>query len=232
PRPVTGSASAGASTVITNGWPEGTAVSISRVLWEENADLADAALRHPFVRGIGDGTLPPDRFARFIAQDAFYLDCYARAYGFALAYSPDRAAVRTFADLIAGLRDELRLHEAYARRLGIDLSSVEPVAATRAYTEFLLESAAAGDIGRTCAAMTPCMRLYAHLGRCLAGSASSDTYRQWLDRHADAGLEARAAALEHLLDTHASDPHRATYRQAMRLELDLFDAAYARTPTN
>lgn len=207
-------------------------MSISKVLWEENADLADAALRHPFVRGIGDGSLPPECFARFIAQDGFYLDAYARAYGLALAYSPDRPVMRAFADLIAGLRDELQLNEAYAQRLNIDPSSVEPVPATLAYTEFLLASAAAGDVGQTCAAMTPCMRLYAHLGRSLAESASSVTYRQWIDRHTDPGLEARAAMLEHLLDTYASDAdsHRATYRQAMRLELNFFDAAYAGTP--
>jgi hypothetical protein len=45
-------------------------VTISETLWRDNADLAEAAMRHPFVRGLADGTLLRERFADFIAQDA------------------------------------------------------------------------------------------------------------------------------------------------------------------
>jgi thiaminase/transcriptional activator TenA len=37
-------------------------MSLSASLWEENDDLARAALEHRFVRGIGDGTLPLESF--------------------------------------------------------------------------------------------------------------------------------------------------------------------------
>ena len=33
---------------------------------------------HPFVRGVGDGTLPADRFARYVRQDYLFLVDYAR----------------------------------------------------------------------------------------------------------------------------------------------------------
>jgi thiaminase/transcriptional activator TenA len=196
-------------------------------LWRDSADLAAAALRHPFVRGLADGGLPPDRFAGFIAQDAFFLESFARAYALGLAHSPDRAGFDAFGDLLAGVREELRLHASYARRLGIDLVGVEPAPATLAYTEFLLGRAAIGGLGQTCAAMTPCMRLYAYIGQSLAESPISETYVEWVNTYADPRFEVLTVTLERLLDAYSSDVdrERITYRRAMRLELDFFDAA-------
>jgi thiaminase (transcriptional activator TenA) len=202
-------------------------VTVSRTFWQDNADLAAAALRHPFVRGLADGSLPREHFAGYVAQDAFFLESFARAYALALAYSPDRAGVEAFSDLLAGVREELRLHASYADRWGIDLSAVEPVPATEAYTDFLLAAAAVGGVGQTCAAMTPCMRLYAYLGQSLAGTRTSQTYVDWIDAYADPQFEALAATLEGLLDRYLVDIDRGrgTYRRAMRLELQFFDAA-------
>ena len=33
-------------------------MTLSTRLWTDNSDLADEALAHPFVRGLGDGSLP------------------------------------------------------------------------------------------------------------------------------------------------------------------------------
>ncbi len=204
-------------------------MSLARSLWEGNADLAAAALAHPFVRGLSDGSLPRESFAAYVAQDAYFLEAFARAYAFGVAYSPDRVALEAFADLLSGVRDELRLHDSYAVRWGIDLSTVEPAATTLAYTEFLLVVASTGGLGVTCAAMAPCMRLYAHLGQSLSGRAA-DPYAEWVSTYADPGFEALAVTLEGLLDTHAGDTvvvHEA-YGRAMRLELAFFDTAFGR----
>jgi thiaminase (transcriptional activator TenA) len=202
-------------------------VSLAHELWRDNEDLASFALHHPFVRGLADGTLPAERFAGYIAQDAYFLESFARAYALALAHSPDRSGVDAFADLLAGVRDELRLHASYAQRLGIDLVGVAPTPATAAYTDFLLATAAIGGPGATCAAMTPCMRLYAYLGQTLASAPHSDTYREWIATYAAPEFDQLAATLERLLDEYSvdADRERATYRRAMRLELDFFDAA-------
>jgi thiaminase (transcriptional activator TenA) len=203
-------------------------MSLAATLWRNNAELAEAALAHPFVRGIADGTLAQDRFAGYVAQDAFFLESFARAYALAIAHSPDRAALDSFADLLDGVRAELALHASYAQRWGIDLSAVTASPATAAYTDFLLATAALGGVGLTCAAMTPCMRLYAHLGRRLADGPVDGRYAEWVDTYADPAFEALAATLERLLDRYA-DPDsprvRAVYRRAMQLELTFFTAA-------
>ena len=206
-------------------------MTLSRSLWTANADLAGETLAHPFVTGIADGTLPRERFAGYVAQDAFFLEAFARAYALGVAHSPDRETLDVFADLLAGVREELRLHAGYAERWGIDLAAVTPAAATLAYTDFLLATAALGGVALTCAAMTPCMRLYAHLGQALAGRAHGD-YTEWVDTYADPAFEELATALERLLDATGTDGPavRGAYRRAMQLELDFFTAAWQAGP--
>ncbi|MFN2523429.1 MAG: TenA family protein [Mycobacteriales bacterium] len=206
-------------------------MSLAADLWAASADQADAALRHPFVRALGDGSLCREAFQGYVAQDAFFLDCFARAYGLALACCTEPASVAAFTDLLAGVRDELRLHASYAEAWGVDMTRVSPLPATSAYTDFLLETAGLGDVGLTCAAMTPCMRLYAYLGSSLDPEAAGP-YGEWVRTYADVGFEHLAASLEALLDRHAQDTPevRGAYRRAMDLELGFFDAAGAQAP--
>ncbi|MDT0274326.1 TenA family protein [Blastococcus goldschmidtiae] len=203
-------------------------MSLARRLWADSADLAAATLDHPFVQGLADGSLPRERFAGYVAQDAFFLQAFARAYAMAVVRSPDRAGLEAFADLLAGVREELRLHDGYAARWGIDLAGVEPAPATSAYTDFLLATAATGGLGEICAAMTPCMRLYAHLGQSLAARPAG-TYAEWVTTYADPGFEELAATLEQLLDRYADDTADVAraYRRAMELELGFFAAAWS-----
>ena len=49
-------------------------------LWSDNSELAQAALAHPFVRGLANGGLPRNAFQFYVAQDAFFLEAFARAY--------------------------------------------------------------------------------------------------------------------------------------------------------
>jgi thiaminase/transcriptional activator TenA len=207
-------------------------MSLAATLWQENQDLARAALAHPFVQGLAAGTLPRDGFQGYVAQDAFFLDAFARAYALALAHSPDHDATRAFFDLLAGVMEELKLHTTYAARWEIDLTSVTPGDATLAYTDFLLSTAALGGVGLTCTAMTPCMRLYAFLGQSLAGESArkapgaESPYDEWIATYSDPAFEALAARLEALLDRYAADTpavHTA-YHRAMRLEVAFFDA--------
>lgn len=202
------------------------AAPLSATLWAENADLAERILAHGFVRGLADGSLQIQRFKGYVAQDAYFLEAFARAYAFCLANSTSREDLYGFADLIAGVLGELKLHRRYAERWQVDLSYVTPVEATKAYVDFLLETARRGDLGETIAAMTPCMRLYAFLGRALSAGRVAPLYADWVKTYADPGFEALAARLETLLDRHAanSDAVRANYARAMDLEYGFFDA--------
>ncbi len=122
-------------------------MTLSARLWADNSDLAAEALAHPFVCRLSEGSLAREIFASYVAQDAFFLESFARAYALALAHSPDTPTLLALADLLAGVREELGLHASYAARWGIDMAGVEPASATLAYTEFLLATAATAGLG-------------------------------------------------------------------------------------
>ena len=144
-------------------------------LWQANQDVADRILAHAFVRGLGDGSLPVESFKGYVAQDAYFLEAFARAYAFCLANSTDRADLHDFAELITGVLEELKLHKSYADRWKVELAGVTPISATNAYVDFLIGTARHGRLGETIAAMTPCMRLYAWLGQTLARADRKST---------------------------------------------------------
>lgn len=206
---------------------------LHRELWDGNRDLAEACLGHPFVRGLGDGTLPAAAFRRYVAQDAFFLRAFLRAYALAAARAERLETAARFHRLGGGVLDELALHAGYAGRLGIDLDAVRPYPATSAYTDFLLATAWTRPAGEIAAAMTPCMRLYALLGQRLAGERRPETaYGEWIDTYASAGFEELAAELEALLDELATDgPEvRRAYRYALECELAFFGAPLEEPP--
>ena len=199
-------------------------------MWHRNQVLAEAALKHPFIQGIASGQLPRASFIYYVGQDAAFLDAFCRAYALALAKSPDRDGLIGFRELLDAASDELRLHQGYAARWGVDLHPV-PDPATSEYTNFLLAVAALEPVGHIAAAMTPCMRLYAYLGQQLAAQTKPDSaYREWVMTYSSEQFEALARRLEALLDRYGGDHDRLAvlYQQAMELELRFFDAAVRR----
>ena len=214
---------------------------LHETLWNQNRDLATACLNHAFVRGLADGTLDGEIFKRYVAQDAFFLRAFARAYELAAERSSEAATIQTFRELGDAASEELRLHARYAETLGIDLEQVSPYPATRDYTDFLLQTAMHAGVDEIVAAMTPCMRLYAYLGKELAaetggGSLASHPYREWIETYSGTEFQAAAAKLETLLDRAGLDrlglerqgrdrpAVREVYRYALECELRFFSA--------
>ncbi len=202
--------------------------NLAHDLWEKNLDWAHKILTHSFVQQLGEGVLPEDAFKGYVAQDAFFLEAFARAYARALADSPDRYGLYTFAELIQGVLEELKLHAKYAEQWQVNLTDVRPEPATLAYTEFLDQASRSGDPGLTCAAMTPCMRLYAFLGQSLKTEFpdAKHRYADWITTYSDPGFDALASQLETLLNRYATPSQgvEAAYRKAMELEWGFFDA--------
>jgi thiaminase/transcriptional activator TenA len=210
--------------------PTMTSPTTSEQLWQDHADLANDCLLHPFVQGIGNGSLAQSAFAYYVGQDAFFLEAFARAYSIAAAKCPDWKGFRRFHRLASGVLQELELHESYAEQWGVDLSNVMPSVATRRYTDFLLAIAWGQEIGVTTAAMLPCMRLYRFLGEQLAqGGLPDHSYRDWIETYSSPEFQSLTEELSGLADLYSqagSNTVASAYRYAMQCELDFFEAAW------
>jgi thiaminase/transcriptional activator TenA len=171
---------------------------------------ADAVWRaqhdHPFVVGLGDGTLDVDRFRFFIRQDYLFLIEYARLLALATARAPDLATMTAFAELTqAILGTEMDLHRSYCAELGITVADLEAetmVPTTRAYTDFLVRTAATGDFAELVAVLLPCMWGYHEVACTLAarGPSPEPLYARWVDMYVSADFAALAVWCRSLTD--------------------------------
>jgi thiaminase/transcriptional activator TenA len=224
-----------------------TRASFAADLRAAAAGLWEAQHAHPFVRGVGDGTLPLDRFAHYVRQDYVFLAEYARMLALGAARAPDLATMRRFADLAqAILGEEMELHRATARELGISEAELEaepPAPTTQAYTDFLVRTAAIGELADLSAALLPCMWGYAEVGQRLAaaGAPADDRYARWIAAYAAPEFEELAAWCRALVDrlaTTAGEEGRARMTRAFltcsRYELAFWEMGWTleRWPTD
>ena len=153
------------------------------------AEIWEAQHRHPFVRGIGDGTLDPDRFRFWIRQDYLLLIEYSRLLALATARAPDLDTMTRFADLgHETLHEEMDLHRSYCADLGIpaaDLEREQMAPTTRGYADFLLRTATVSDFADLVGALLPCMWGFNEIGCRLAehGPAGDEHYARWIEMY-------------------------------------------------
>jgi len=162
-----------------------------------------AQLEHPFVKGLGDGTLEESRFKRWVLQDYRYLIEFARIFAWAVAKADRLESMAWYAGVLdLTLNTEMELHRTYAARFGLspqDLEGEPMWPTTRAYTDFLVRTAADGDMLDLLSALLPCAWGYVYLARKLAEADPPDDqrYADWIDQYAS---DEFAEALQWLRD--------------------------------
>ena len=203
-------------------------MSITKKLWADNYEIAQLSLNTKFVQGLKKGCLPKNIFQEYLAQDYFFLETFARAYGLAVSKSKDKYSIRKLSELLMGVSEELILHETYAKEWDIDLSNNIIKKTTKNYTDFLDDTAKKLSSVEIMFAMTPCMRLYSWIGKSLYEEDFDDKYKDWIITYSDVSFENLANSLENLIETskESYDVNQAQYlyKRAMELELEFFNA--------
>ncbi len=149
----------------------------------------EAQHAHPFVRGIGDGTLDEARFQLWLRQDYLYLLEYARLFSLAAARAPDLETTRWMMAMAHGvLHSEMLLHQSFAVEFGItpeELESGSKLPTTQAYTDHLLRTGAQGSYLEVAAALLPCVWGYAEIGQRLAQQPgpADNRYARWVEMY-------------------------------------------------
>jgi thiaminase/transcriptional activator TenA len=209
-------------------------------LWDEISETYGSIVDHPFLTGLTDGSLPAESFAFCIAQDAHYLQDYARSLMVVGAKAPKHSDAGMFARHAAGaVAVELTLHASLLDAYGLEPARLDeiPIApTTRAYTSYLLAVAYGGSFAEGLAAVLPCYWIYQSVGQALAERGSPDPrYQQWIDAYADDSFAATVAEVIAVTDrvgAELSEPEAARasahFVTTARYEWMFWDAAWRR----
>jgi len=156
-------------------------------LYEQVKDIWKGYHSHPFVKGIGDGSLDIEKFKFFMVQDYIYLLQYAKVFALGVIKAQTEPEMRFFAQSVeATLNGEMKLHKAYMKRLGItesDIANAKTSLANSSYTKYMLSIAFEGDSADIMAAILACSWSYAEIGERLnkiKGAAEHPLYGEWI----------------------------------------------------
>ncbi|CAN8275486.1 unnamed protein product [Cochlearia groenlandica] len=208
----------------------------------------------PFAVSLAAGDLKIETFRHYIAQDVYFLKAFAHAYELAADCADDDDDKLAISDLRKSVIGELKMHDSFVQDWDLDIKKEVGVnSATLKYTEFLLATASGKVEGLkapgmldtpfektkvaayTLGAVTPCMRLYAFLGKefgaLLDPNEVNHPYKKWIDSYSSEAFQASAKQTEDLLEKlsvsmtgEELDIIEKLYQQAMKLEVEFFHA--------
>ncbi|CAA7022954.1 unnamed protein product [Microthlaspi erraticum] len=215
----------------------------------------------PFAVSLAAGNLEIETFRHYIAQDVHFLKAFAHAYELAAECADDDDDKLAISNLRKSVMEELKMHDSFVQDWDLDINKEVGVnSATSKYTQFLLATASGKVEGLkapgmldtpfektkvaayTLGAVTPCMRLYAFLGKefgaLLDPTEVNHPYKKWIDSYSSDAFEASAKQTEDLLEKlsvcmtgEELDIIEKLYRQAMKLEVEFFHAQPLSQPT-
>lgn len=211
-------------------------------------DAWAAYVEHPFVAGLGDGTLPETAFRTYLVQDWLFLIQFARAYALAVFKGRNLADMRRAARGVSAILDvEMDLHVRFAAGWGLseaELERADELPATTTYTRWVIDTGLRGDLLDLQVALAPCIVGYAEIARALAtrpgALGPANPYAPWIAEYAgEAYGEVAAAARAHLdeLAAHCLTEARFetladVFARACRLEADFWEMGWRRRTTS
>ncbi|RMA94214.1 thiaminase II [Priestia megaterium] len=201
-------------------------------IWRQNHN-------HPFVEGMGDGTLEKEKFRFYMIQDYLYLIDYAKLFAIGAMKATDVQTMGKFAALLdSTLNEEMSLHREYAKKFEIsekELEKAQPSPTTLAYTHYMLHVGQSGTLAELVAALLPCMWSYWEIGKELSEKpgANNEFYREWIEMYSSEEFGELATWCINLFDSLTEDKSEAEleklediFLNTTRFEYMFWDMAY------
>lgn len=215
-------------------------MGFSQELKAENQEVWDKILAHRFIKELGEGTLPMEKFTYYVQQDYLYLIDFARCIGLAASKAEDIESMRRWAQMMDGcLSYETEMLEAQMEKLGITRDKIREARkapTNTAYINHLLRVAYSGTVVENVAALLPCMWTYLEVGEVLAsigGYMGHPFYEDWCTAY---GSEEYASLVQLYIDLvdmiavesgrYLKDKMREHFRVSMKYEYMFWDMAY------
>lgn len=209
-------------------------------LRQRAASTWDKEKAHPFVTGIGDGTLPLDNFRYYMRQDYVFLIEFCRAISLAVAKARTLEDMGWFAQMIhETLNMEMALHVSFCADFDIteeELLATYPSPTTWAYTRHMINTAHQGTVGETAAVILPCSWGYAEIGQALYVQGTpkdQPLYTRWIETYNSQEFADIADWLRGFVDKHAetagtseTEAMERAFRISSQYEYMFWDAAW------
>ena len=196
-------------------------MSFTQKLFSDVQPLLRKICDHPFNTALCNGTLGRDKFIYYMQQDSLYLIDYARSLAMVGARFTTEKDVALLLDFSQGaLIAERGLHEHYFQFF--DVTPVtEKGPACMMYTSYLVERAAAANLGEAFSALLPCFWIYNEVGKDIVKrSQSPNPYEKWIEVYSgDEFTEVvnQAVALTDRLAEEAGDVERKKMAEAFMI---------------
>jgi thiaminase/transcriptional activator TenA len=163
----------------------------SETLKKEAHPILQAQFQHPFVQGLGDGTLPMDKFRYYMIQDSLYIVEYARAMTWVAPLLPDDNEIVAMLDAAKeSFKIEFMMKEQYFKQFDIrmeDALRTELAPTCKAYVDHLIRYTRTGTLAEGMAAILPCGWVYIEIGKKFTEGReipADHPYKAWLETYA------------------------------------------------
>ena len=162
---------------------------------------------HPFVRELGEGSLPLEKFRRYFEQDYLFVRDLANLLALGVAKAPDFDSARKlsgFLGLVLGGEEEM-FRRAF-REMGLteaQVRSLRPLPTCLSFTSFLVKTAYEGTFADILASLYCLEGTYLDWAQRLNREGKRpgvQAYQEWIDIHIAPELEGFVGWVQETLD--------------------------------
>lgn len=162
-------------------------------LFEEVKDIWQEYLEHPFIKELGEGTLPKEKFKNYLVQDYLYLKEFGKVFAMCLIKSETIEEMNFFSRAIsASIEYETAVHVSYMNKLGVPPKIAEKCKyeiTTDNYTSYMQAIALKGNLREIIMSTMPCNWSYNYIGHYLLDNykdmLEGNYYREWIDMYSE-----------------------------------------------
>ncbi|KAM0798504.1 hypothetical protein BDR22DRAFT_859260 [Usnea florida] len=149
-------------------------------------------VHHDFVKRIGDGTLPIEKFQKYLIQDYLFLVQFARAKAVSAYKTNSMQDIAADAEVILHIKREMSLHLDYCAEFGLskmDIEQQEEHQACTAYTRYVLDIAHSESWFALQLAFAPCLLGYGRIAKRLSEDSETvklgpkNKYWKWIQNY-------------------------------------------------
>ncbi|CAG8425233.1 unnamed protein product [Penicillium salamii] len=145
---------------------------------------------HDFVKGMGRGTLPLQRFKAYLVQDYLYLVQFARSNALASYKAKTMDSIAASAQIVLHIQREMALHIEYCTSFGLSKQEMEDTPETiacTAYSRYILDVGQSEDWLALQMALAPCLIGYGAIAKRLHADAGTlrqgNQYWKWIENY-------------------------------------------------